>query len=357
MAKAPLMHGLWRTLLVLLLLFGGTAAQDAPDPVQQVLSISASPRYDPPPTITDIFAGLALAADAGVSGDFHSDPWSGLEPSQGDYALTDVENYLSFINGAYDYTLLLGIQALNTATKETPAELLDVPFDDPRMIAAFTALFDALRPSLTENVRYLSIGNEVDVYLAAHPEEWGEYNVFFDAAAAYIRESAPWMQVGVTFTFGGALAHPEAFAQLNEIADIVILTYYPFADAFRFDDPAAPLTDFPRMIELAGGRPLVLQEVGYPSAELIGSAPQMQADFVRHAFAAWAAAGDAIPFLNFFLLHDFTAEMCSRYALYYGLTDERFQAFLCSLGFREAHGTPKPSWEAFIQQAQQWEQP
>jgi hypothetical protein len=356
MTRSPL-HSLWITLLVLLLPFGAGAAQDVPDPVQQVLSISASPRYDPPPNIADIFAGLALAADAGVTGDFHSERWSALEPSLGAYVLTDVENYLKLINGAYDYTLLLGVQALNTTAKETPSDLLDVPFDDPRMIAAFTALFDALRPSLTENVRYFSIGNEVDVYLSAHPEEWPAYKVFFDTAAAYIHESAPWIQVGVTFTFSGALANPEEFAQLNEASDVVILTYYPFEDAFAFDDPAAPLRDFPRMIELAGGRPLILQEAGYPSAELTGSTPQMQADFVRHVFEAWAAADDAIPFLNFFLLHDFSEQMCSDFELYYNLPDERFHAFLCSLGFREADGTPKPSWETFIQEAQQWGTP
>ena len=56
--------------------------------------------------------------------------------------------------------------------------------------------------------------------------------------------------------------------------------------------------------------------------------------------------GEAIPFLNYFLLHDFTAAMCDEMLVYYGLPDEDFKAFLCTLGLRRADGTPKAGWEA-----------
>lgn len=333
-------------------------AQDAPrkDPVQ-TLSISTIPRLDPPPTLADFVAAFALAADAGVTGDFLSKQWSEIEPSTGNYQLEDTENYLSFVNGFYDYTLFVGIQVINTTARETPADLLDVPFDDPRMIAAFKALFDALRPSLTENIRYFSIGNEVDVYLNAHPDEWATYKTFFDAAAQYVRQSAPWLQVGVTVTYGSAQIDAEKVEHLTENADIVILTYYPFLEALMVDDPAAPLADFPRMLELGGGRPVILQEVGYPSAEMLGSSVDRQAQFVRVVFDAWEAAGDSIPFLNFFLLHDFTEQMCSDFELYYAFPNERFHAMLCSLGLRQPDGTPKPAWEVFVEEAGLWAAP
>ncbi len=334
------------------------SAQDTPtDTPGQTLSISALPRLDPPPTIVDFLSGFGMAAEAGVTGDFLSKPWSEIEPATGEYVLQDTFNYLSYVNNAYDYTLMIGIQVLNTTAKETPADLLDVPFDDPRMIGAFEALFDQLLPALTENVRYLSIGNEVDVYLTAHPEEWDAYKTFFDATAAYVREWAPWIEVGVTVTFDGMQTEADKVVRLTETADVAIVTYYPFKAGLQVKEPSAALIDFPQIVALADGRPVILQEVGYPSAEILGSSEAMQAEFVRYAFEAWAVEGEAIPFFNYFVLHDFTEQMCSDFETYYGFPNERFHAMLCSLGLRQADGTPKAAWDVFVEEAQRWAGP
>jgi hypothetical protein len=288
-----------------------------------------------------------------VTGNFFSNPWSELEPSAGDFQLDDLVNGIDFFENAYDYTFLVGIQVLNTTDKETPPDLLDVPFDDPRMLRRFQALLDALLPHLTENVRYLSIGNEIDVYLETY-QEWDAYKVFYDGAVAYAHRVAPWIQVGVTATFGGAQTLTNKVRQLNESSDVFILTYYPLGAAFTGDDPAAPLDDFPTMVELAEGRPVILQEVGYVSAEMLNSSEAEQAEFVHHVFEAWQSVGGAIPFLNYFLLHDLSEELCSSLEGYYGLEHPNFHAFLCSLGLRQSDGTPKQGWQAFVDEGRAW---
>ena len=242
----------------------------------------------------------------------------------------------------------VNLQILNTTDKETPPDLVETSFGDPAMLSRFRALFDAVRPLLDSHVRYLAIGNEVDVYLEAHPDEWPAYRAFFEGAAAYVRQQAPWLQVGVASTFGGARGPAAAnVAELNQASDVWILTYYPLEGIFQATNPAAPDVDFPAMVDLAGGKPIVLQEVGYPTAERLGSSEAEQAGFVGHVFGAWQAAGDAIPFLNYFLLHDLTDSMCDDLLVYYGLPNEDFKAFLCSLGLRRADGAAKQGWEAF----------
>jgi hypothetical protein len=288
-----------------------------------------------------------------VNGNVITYRWSELEPAPGQFALDDLANGLNYLRAVYDYQFMIGIQVLNTTDKETPLDLLDVPLDDPQMLERFTALFDAVLPHLSEDVRYLSIGNEVDVYLS-NEQAWESYKVFYDAAVAYVHTAAPWLQVGVTATYGGALAHPDELRRLNEQSDVLILTYYPLGMAFTADDPAAPLHDFPQMVEMAAGTPLVLQEVGYPSAELLGSSEAEQAEFIRNVFTAWAAAGDAIPLLNVFLLGDLSEQMCDEFEIYYGLEHPNFHAFLCTLGLRYANGTPKAAYEAFVEAGQHW---
>lgn len=344
-----------RYVFLLLLMSIAVVPLSAQEPAQ-ILAVAFNPRSVPTPTEPDYIVALEMADNAGINGAAATYRWSELEPTTDELDVMQVANDLNILSRMYGYTTLLGIQVLNTTDKETPADLLDVPFDDPQMLERFTALFDAMLPHLTENVRYLSIGNEVDIYLAANPNEWETYRTFYHNAAAYVHEAAPTLQVGVTVTFAGTTQHPDETARLNEASDVVIITYYPFRDAFNFDNPAAPLEDFPRMVEIAGGRPVILQEVGYASAELLGSSEAAQAEFVAHVFSAWAAAGAAIPFLDFFLLHDLADETCSEFEDYYGLRHERFHAYLCTLGFRQADGTPKQAWDVFVEQAQQWEE-
>ena len=80
--------------------------------------------------------------------------------------------------------------------------------------------------------------------------------------------------------------------------------------------------------------------------------PAKQAAFVTNVFTAWKAANGRIPFLNVFLLHDFTQSMCDDFGVYYGLPNvPSFKAFLCSLGLRKADGTARQAWSTLGDEA------
>lgn len=317
-----------------------------------MLSISASPRLDPAPGPADFLSAFQMAYDAGARGAFSSWTWSSLEPSAGRFDLKKATDDLEFQGRGSNLALLVGIQVLNTTAKETPADLAATPFDAPEMTARFHALVNALLPHIDSHVRYLSIGNEVDVYLAAHPAEWNAYQAFLEDSIAYVHSVAPWIRVGTTVTFGGASGvNRERIATLTKSSDVLIITYYPLGADFAVLPPDSPEADFPKMVAMAGDRPIVLQEVGYPSAEMLSSSEKAQAEFVASVFRAWAAEGRRIPFLNYFLLHDFTSAMCGQMMDYYGLHDANFEAYLCSLGLRRANGDPKLAWQTFLDQA------
>ena len=150
-------------------------------------------------------------------------------------------------------------------------------------------MIDSLQPDLA-HVAYLSIGNEVDSYLAAHPAEWAAYKTFLADAVAYVHRVAPAVKVGVTATFDGANGASSAeVAALNSVTDVYILTYYPLTTSFAVRAPDSPLSDVSRMVTLAGAKPLIVQEAGYPASELLGSSEQKQAQFITSLFGAWAA--------------------------------------------------------------------
>ncbi len=322
-------------------------AHGAPSQHAGVLSISSNP---PAATPQDFLAAIDLTYRAGARGNFMSWTWKTLEPSAGRFDLAEVKDGLNYLGNVRGFDLLVGLQVINTTAKETPSNLANIPFDAPAMKRRFHALVDALRPSLNRHVKYLSIGNEVDVYLSTHPGEWTAYTAFYNDGVAYLHAIVPWIKVGVTVTYDGAVNDQGHHIQiLNGNSDVYILTYYPLGARFKPRNPDSPRADIPKMVRLANRRPLILQEVGYPSSPVLSSSERKQAEFVTHVFSAWRATGNQIPFLNIFLLHDLPVPMCDELAKYYGLPrDKNFHAFLCSLGLRGSDGKPKLAWTSLV---------
>jgi hypothetical protein len=335
-----------------------------------VLSISAMPRLNPFPTTPTQYATVLneafdLAFAAGARGQVTTFTWAALEPAVNQYDAQKFQDLTYAIDNAQSHamTQYVGIQLINTTVRELPAELSALAFDNAAVMAQFRLLLDRiLTPSNRGRIKYLSIGNEVDAYLRAHPSEWQPYRNFYAAMATYARSLDPAIQVGVTGTAEGALIDsPVELAQLNASSDVVILTYYPISTTIQgatvtvtADSPSVVASDVPMMLNFAGAKPLVLQEVGYPAASLNQSSEQMQAQFVSNVFSSWRTANGRIPFLNFFLLHDFTAQMCVDFGSYYGLPNiASFESFLCSLGLRRDDGTPRAAWARLQSEATQ----
>jgi hypothetical protein len=345
---------------------GGGGDSSPPSSVARkpgVLAISAFPRFNPPPatpqeTVARLSESFDLVYNAGARGQFTSFRWSALEPTKGAYSAQQFDDLNAAINSAQSHGMveLVGLQVINTTARELPAELQALAFDDPAVTLQFHALLErVLTPANRGRIAYLSIGNEVDVYLRAHPAEWQRYKLFYEDALQYAHALDPSVKVGVTGTIDGVMQSPSELTDLNAQSDVMILTYYPLqsiAGATAVRSPSVVAGDFALMLGLAGAKPLLLQEVGYPAATANLSSEAMQAQFVSNVFAAWKAANGKIPFLNYFLLHDFTQQMCDDFGVYYGApSDTSFKAFLCSLGLRKDDGTPRAAWSTLQSEA------
>ncbi|HMI57869.1 MAG TPA: hypothetical protein VK511_07470, partial [Gemmatimonadaceae bacterium] len=322
---------------------------NGPTPAARTLSISASPRQIPPPTGADFVAAFDLAYGAGARGQLIAATWKELEPTSGALDVSSLINQLDYVPGRMP-TIYVGIQLINTVAKEVPADLADTAFDAPVMRTRFHALIDALATALPGTVTYLSIGNEVDGYLQA-TNQWTQYRMFYEDALDYAHTRMPGVRVGVTAGYDGLVGASRAqMATLNTRSDVIMLTYYPIGVGFAVGAPTIARTAFPAMLTAANGKPVVIQELGYPASPLLGSSDAMQAEFFADAIDQWSKIdGARMPYVNLFLLHDFTEEECHAFGDYYGIPDNaEFEAYLCTLGLRHADGTPRPAWQAVV---------
>lgn len=279
--------------------------------------------------------------------------WSQLEPRPGRYELKPVTDA---VNGAklLGFRLLITVQTIDTNNRTLPSDLERLPFGDRHITARFLSLLRAVGPALTKEVEWVMLGNEADVYLAAHPAELKAFASMVESGREVLRGFRKDLVVGVTVTFDGMRNLPALVRRLNEHMDVLALTYYPLNRDFTVRPPGDVPRDVQSMVDFARGKPIVLQEAGYPAGIMAGSSDDAQARFVDALFQSVRQHAASFKALNYFLLYDFGDEMVNKFVAYYGVSGQRFRAFLGTLGLKRSDGSPRAAWDRFLQQLAKW---
>jgi hypothetical protein len=191
--------------------------------------------------------------------------------------------------------LILGLDPLDGPFRATPADLDTTPFDDRGIVSRYTEMLDHVLSRLKDlNISLVMVGNEVNIYLDQQ-NEWASFATFYQAVGDHIRAVSS-ARVATTAT-ASLVDDPyrQPMQTLNQFSDVISLTEWASAD---FGDYFDTLT-----AEYAG-RPISIQEIGYPSSPFVGSSEARQAQAVRDIFAAWDAHASQIENVSFFFLHD-----------------------------------------------------
>lgn len=289
---------------------------------------------------------FALAQGVGVKVIELPTFWDESEPEARHY----VEGWLPTADQFYSKAgtkLAISLNPIDTNNLRLPRDLKNKSFNDPEVIKRYKSFVDFAANQLpNSDVFFVAIGNEVDAYLGSSDKRWQEYTEFFAAAAPYVREKFPKAVIGSKITYDGVINLNDKVRRLNNYADVVLTTYYPFKQGgFIVRDPATVHEDFKRIADLYPDKKIYFAEIGYPSGALNGSSETKQGDFIRETFAAWDTYADKIPFLNFVWLHDVSPETVATLQKYYGFEDKVFASFLGTLGLRTYDGKDK---QAFV---------
>jgi alpha-L-arabinofuranosidase len=228
-----------------------------------------------------------------------------------------------------------------------PPYLRDKAFDDPEVIERFKCLLDYVFSQLPDlELSSLAIGNEIDGYLGTNQRLWQEYTRFFQATSAYAKTKRPNLLVGSKVGFGGLTNEAYTLsADLVRASDVVMLTYYPLNADFSVKNPEVVHEDFAKLVALFLDKPIYVLEAGYPSSPLLGSSEEKQADFIREIFRAWDTHTAHIELLDFLWLHDIPPAVVKELGDYYRLKDEKFLAYLATLGLRTFDGEDKEAFK------------
>ena len=279
--------------------------------------------------------------------------WQDFEPSPGTYQ--DFDNILSAISvfGTGDIQVAFSLANINTVQRTEPDYLADKSFDDPEYVQAFTNLVDYIMTNKAENVSvaYISIGNEVDIYL--NGDDWAAYRTFLAQSIAHIQQHYPGIPVSTKVTVMDGLLGPKQAQVLDLLAltDVAMLNYYPQNTSFQVLGPNIVdihLEQITRLVQ----KPIYFTELGYQSgSEYAGSSEAQQAEFYHNFFQRWDDYLDQIKLVNIVWLHDVAPEQVTAWQSYYGINEPAFAEYLGTLGVRHHDHTDKPAWQQILTDA------
>ncbi len=299
---------------------------------------------DPSPGPAQTNAGV-LESVLQMGGKFYefSIPWSMLEPSAEKYDF-------SLVTAAVKQAQQLGmpaamtIKTVDTNSRSIPSDLASKPWDNSSMLTRFRKMLAALGPSLGTTVKWVHLANEVDLYFINRPGEVNGFKTFFQAGRQQLAASAPGISVALIFGYDALRLSNQTFQQLGSLGDHVGFTFYNL-DGISARSPEQVSVELPAMLRLAGTRPIVLTEVGYPSATAANSSPANQRRFYELLFEQLRKSSGKVIAARIYQMTDMSAATAQSIAGAYGqAANSPFAAYLGSLGLVSATGQTKESY-------------
>jgi hypothetical protein len=336
----------------------------APMPVQRgsstPRSIYVSMDANPPPSegysAESNHHRFAMAVEAGITYTSFLPKWDEIEPSAGNYRFDAVDSRVALAQ-EYDLPIALDLRVVDGNNRSIPEKYKHGNFDDPKMAEQLKRLLEAVGPRFHDRVRWISLGNEVDHYFSGHRNEIGSYATLLRNVRTTVSRQFPGAAFTVNFSNQRLEQLHSTFAPIVDQIDFYSFNYYPTNPDFSFRDPDEVPAEMQRMIEAAGGKPTMFQELGYSSSREVGSSEEKQARFVDVVFDTLIAHREQVFAATFNWMSDLPQPVVDKLGGYYRLQgNNRFGAFLGSLGFFRRDGQPKVAWMKFRTGAQRLQQ-
>jgi hypothetical protein len=334
-----------RAALLLLALSALAAAPDSPA-VPSAPALGLDVNLPPGTPAAEQRRAFELARRTGVSLYAMTLSWAAAEPSPGKYRVDDLTRAARQLrqSGAL---LHLDLPLVVGRSRDVPADLEGVAFDDSRLSLRLGRLLDALDPALRD-IATLSLGYEADAYFADKPDELRAFRRLFGGAVSFLGKKRPGLKVGVTTYAPTESPAPAVAAALHQRSPVLFYVYSPFEEGRPYwqRSPDAIEKDWKALLAQSGDRLLAFPEVSYSSSPENGSTPEKQADFVRRMRKLVSAAdGRRLLFARWVSWRDARAGEPPPDATD---LDRRRAEFSTHRGLQGPDGAAKPAWRAWL---------
>jgi hypothetical protein len=308
------------------------------------LSVDPNPAWPEgePPDDGDVLLAKLTTYAAGARAAVVALRWSDVDEATLAELAAEVADHRAH---AREVTLVLLV--VDGIVAHKPDVVAGAAWDDSETVTLLLAHLDAIQAAVGSELFALVLGREVDAYQARTPR---------DAAALGTLLSEGVNHLGSGSTVGVGLRYRRtagaAYTALLALGSAAVFSYFPAAGKTRVDPAINPASDLDSMISLAAMRPVLLESVGFTSAEALGASLEVQRHHLETFVSALLPRRGAFPLVNLHHLHDRNPAACATFAAERGYQVEHpLMTFLCAAGLRQAAGEPKEAWYELLSAA------
>jgi len=285
------------------------------------------------------------------------------EPTEGDYAWTDfadddpLAKRLKQLK-ADGYAVAVTFKNVDDDRKHLPRYLAGRAFNDPALLARWTAFLEAFLGRYGDHVDFVNIGYKVNNYFGKHEKEWAGFVRFVAVGSRLIRQKRPRVSIGVVLNDDDDPAR--FWRDVSPVCTHLALVYTVPASIIVSNPPASAVNPrhakfFGRTLEsavrMAGPRKVLLLDVSCPTHTSIDASPALQARFITLLFGWLRRAESRVAGLTYVGDKDWPYE-ATKNALKKMFGDRILEyrgliRYLTSCGLRDENGRKKPGYAAF----------
>ncbi len=345
--------------ILALLLLSGCGEQNVEEPLHELTTGKLGLWINPKDADMKYYdEALEIAREAQIQIAHVYVQWGLVEKSLGEYDWA-IPDYIlgKFRKNGFEAVVVIPI-IFTTKLDVMPQDVTFTAFSDPAFTERFVQFTKTFMERYPDTVKYLVIGNEIDIYLHQHPEQASDFGSLVKAVA-----EANDVVVGTEFAIHSVVQNKcERIARKALAGDMVFFTFYPHGENFSFGgNPREVEEYFTAMFDLAGSKKIAVVETSWSSSLMLESSEEKQAEYIQEIFRILKENKSRIEFLMWITLHDSTPEECRKAAEFFvtDVDDEflvntegmaRFSDFMCHMGLRRSDGTPKPAWYEWLSQ-------
>ena len=314
---------------------------------QTWIGLAANTFANEPFDARTIKARFEQSLQAGISYIYISPKWNEVEPDRNKGSFKDIDYQLGQAV-SYGVPAVLHLRVVDTNQRSMPKDLMGKKFNDRVVKERLSSKLEAIVKRTNGKVKHYLVGNEIEGYFRSRKNEIGEYAELVSAAIATIKAAQPDALVSVSTGFDGLEAIQSTLKPIANQTDFLAVTYYPLSPDFTVRDAGTVRGDFAKILNAAGGKKILLQEVGYPSDPKNNSSEDKQAQFFSTFFDELRNHGNKFIGANICFMSDFSDELSDTFVKYYKAEGaDKFRAFLKTLGLFDDRGRAKKSWDVF----------
>lgn len=325
-----------------------------------------------PQTSTNMDARWSEAITTGMSVGRIQVDWSELEPQAGQYDKQFLDAALAAMqaDGLQVFVLL---STIDSEGFTLPPDLVDpassqllangMALDDPVILDRFRNLLDWVVPMIVSRGGWvLSVGNEPGNMLADNPSAEQGFVNFLAAARTHAHTINPNLAITMTLAQGwvekGSNSHLAFLAQ----SDVASFNYYAADSDFFFDNnPATVNQEIDQMLNVAGDKLLILQELGaaggYESkpsrmnATLAGQQQFFETVFAKMQSEPGFRVAVVFQLVDWdpVLVDTLFTQPLMNEGVPQGFIDRLAESLETTGLIRYADGSSRPAWDSFIQ--------